>query len=149
MNEQIEEQLREEGYYVSTTVGRSMGPMLRNRRDRVVLRSVGTEERLERLELPLYRYPDGRYVLHRIIGIEEDVYLIRGDNTYAVERIPHAWVIGVVTEFYRGEKHWSVEDRRYRRYAALWQWLYPLRAFLRRVRGFVGRSVRRILPRRK
>ena len=149
MNKQIEEQLLKEGYYVSTTVGRSMRPMLRNRRDRVVLRAVSREERLARMDLPLYRYPDGRYVLHRIIGTEGDVYLIRGDNTYAVERIPHEWILGVVTEFYRGERHWSVESRRYRRYARFWNAIYPLRAFLHRVRGFLGRIFRQVFPKKE
>ena len=49
----IETQLAEQGYYVSTTVGVSMRPMLRNRSDRVIIRPVGNE-RLSKWDLPLY-----------------------------------------------------------------------------------------------
>ena len=144
----IEEQLREEGFYVTTTVGISMRPMLRDRRDRVVLRPVG-DQTLERYDLPLYRCPDGRYLLHRVIGVGEDgKYLIRGDNTYAVEHIPKEWILGVVTEFYRNGKHWSTDDRRYRRYAAVWNAIYPVRFFFHRLRGLAGRIWSRIFSRK-
>ena len=55
----IEEQLKSQGVYVSTTVGWSMWPMLRNRRDRIVVLPVG-EEGLKRYDLPLYRLGCGR-----------------------------------------------------------------------------------------
>ena len=66
----IEQQLRDEGVYVSTTVGYSMWPMLRNRRDRIIVIAKG-DQRLKKWDLPLYRYPDGRYVLHRIIAVKD------------------------------------------------------------------------------
>ena len=122
----IEQQLASEGFYVSTTVGTSMWPMLRNRRDRVIIRAA-KEEPLKRGDLPLYRYPDGRYVLHRVIGVREDHYVIRGDNTYQKERIPKEWILGKVTEFYRGEKHVDASSRLYRAYAGFWQGIFFLR----------------------
>lgn len=127
MNEAIEERLAKDGYYVSTTVGVSMKPMLRNRRDRVVILPVG-DEPLKQWDLPLYRAPDGKYLLHRIIGVREDgVYLVRGDNTYRIEHVPHDAIVGVMSEFYRGKKHILADNKRYRRYAAFWNRIYPLR----------------------
>lgn len=126
MSESIEEVLARDGYYVRTTVGVSMRPMLRNRRDRVIIRPVG-EERLKRWDLPLYRRPDGKCVLHRIIDVKDGYYVIRGDNTYAKERVPDEWVIGVMSEFYRGKRHVTATQRSYRFYAAAWQTLYPIR----------------------
>ena len=126
MNENIEKILAEDGFYVSTTVGTSMLPMLRNRRDRVVIRPLG-EEKLKKYDLPLYRRPDGKYVLHRIIGVREGYYIIRGDNTYRKEKVPTEWVLGYVAEFYRNEKHINVTQKKYRAYARLWNWIYPLR----------------------
>lgn len=126
MNRNIEEQLATEGFYVSTTVGWSMFPMLRNRRDRVVIRPVG-KERLKKFDLPLYRRPDGKYILHRIIGVMDDCYIIRGDNTYRKEYVPDAWILGYVEEFYRNGKHESVKGKGYRIYVGLWYVLYPLR----------------------
>ena len=127
MSRTIEEQLREEGFYVSTTSGVSMRPMLRDRRDRVIIRAVG-DERLSKWDLPLYRSPNGKYLLHRIIGFAEDGrYIIRGDNTYQKEYVSQDAILGVMTEFYRGEKHISATDKGYRRYAAFWNAIYPMR----------------------
>lgn len=126
MNRNIENQLAEQGYYVSTTVGWSMWPMLRNRRDRVIVLPVG-KERLKKYDLPLYRRPDGKYVLHRIIGVKDGEYIIRGDNTYTKEHVPDGWVIGYVSEFYRENRHVLSEARGYRLYARLWRWIFPLR----------------------
>ncbi len=122
----IEEHLQSEGYYVSTTVGMSMHPMLRNRRDRVIILPVGSE-RLKKYDLPLYRRPDGKYILHRIIGVRDGEYIIRGDNTYVKEHVPDAWILGYVSEFYRKGKHISADARSYRRYAAFWNFIYPIR----------------------
>lgn len=144
MSGAIEKQLLEGGFYVTTTVGISMRPMLRNRRDRVVIRSIG-EERLSKWDVPLYYAPDGRYLLHRIIGLTEDGrYIIRGDNTYHREYVPHERVIGVMTEFYRGKRHVLATDRRYRRYAAFWNAIYPLRKICHLPR-FWGSKIKRRL----
>lgn len=147
MSDSIERQLAEEGFYVSTTVGVSMRPMLRNRHDRVIIRPVG-KERLQKYDLPLYRRPDGKYVLHRVIGVEDGYYVIRGDNTYAKEKVPDAWIIGVMTEFYRGDRHVMADDRGYRRYAAFWQGIYPLRKPLYAARLLAGRVKRKLFPKR-
>ena len=127
MSRSIEEQIREGGFYVTTTVGTSMRPMLRDRRDRVVIRAADPNT-LTRWDLPLYRTPDGSYLLHRIIGTTKDGRLvIRGDNTYHKEYVTREQIVGVVTEFYRGDRHVSTDSKRYRLYAALWHALYPLR----------------------
>lgn len=145
MSRSIEESLAENGLHVSTTSGFSMYPMLRDRRDRVIIKPVG-EERLRRYDLPLYKRPDGKYVLHRILRVEEDHYVIRGDNTYTLERVPFDWVIGYVTEFYRKGRHVSSNSRLYRFYAATWHFIYPLRVlYLKclRLAARVWRKIRR------
>ncbi|MBR3894891.1 MAG: S24/S26 family peptidase [Clostridia bacterium] len=143
MTNTIEKQLAEEGYYVSTTVGASMRPMLRNRRDRVIIRPVG-EGRLSKWDLPLYKRPDGKYVLHRVIGVKDGYYIIRGDNTYVKEIVPDEWILGVVTEFYRGDRHVTAHNKRYRRYAAFWHAIYPLRKAIHLVR-LLGSKIKRKL----
>ena len=143
----IEQQLCDEGVYVSTTVGYSMWPMLRNRRDRIIVIAKG-DQRLKKWDLPLYRYPDGRYVLHRIIGVKDGYYLIRGDNTFVKEKIPEEWILGYVSEFYRGEKHIHATQKSYRFYAALWQRIYFLRMPLHKARCLAGRVKRKLLPKK-
>ena len=146
MTQTIEQQIAENGFYISTTVGISMRPMLRNRRDRVIIRSTDGG-RLSKWDLPLYKRPDGKYVLHRVIEVRDGYYVIRGDNTYAKEHVPDDWIVGVMTEFYRGERHVLATNRGYRRYAAFWQAVYPLRLpfhWLRRAASFVKHRLLRI-----
>ena len=147
MSETIEKQLAEEGFYVSTTVGVSMRPMLRNRHDRVIIVPVGAE-RLKKYDLPLYRRPDGKYVLHRIIGVEDGYYVIRGDNTYAKEKVPNSWIVGVMSEFYRGNRHVLADDKGYRRYAAFWQAIYPLRKPVHSAHMLAIRVKRKLFPKK-
>jgi len=141
----IEVQLREQGFYVSTTVGYSMWPMLKNRRDRVVLRAVQEGETLRRGDVPLYVRPsDGKHILHRILAVKKDHYVIRGDNTYKLERVPQKWVIGTLSEFYRKGKHVSVTSKMYRFYVGIWRFIYPLRYVCHGIHQFCFRVKRKL-----
>lgn len=148
MNHNIEEQLASEGFYVSTTVGWSMFPMLRNRRDRVVIHPVGAG-RLKKYDLPLYRRPDGKYILHRIIGVRDGYYIIRGDNTYRKERVPDEWILGYVTEFYRNGKHKTAQGKGYRFYARFWNFLFPVRFVAFHLIRFAARVKHKLFGSRK
>ena len=55
-NTSLEEELRSGKACVSTTVGDSMEPMLRNRKDTIIIEPV--HGRLKRYDLPLYRRPE-------------------------------------------------------------------------------------------
>jgi hypothetical protein len=144
MTFEIEKQLRENGFYVSTTVGVSMWPMLRNRRDRVILRPLEAGERLSRFDLPLYRRSDGKYVLHRIVGVKDDHYLIRGDNTFAKEKVMDSQIIGVVSEFYRKDRHIFANSKKYRAYACFWNAIYFLRMPMHKAHVLVWRVLRKL-----
>ena len=110
----IEELLAKDGLYVGPTVGVSMLPILRERRDTIVVRPK--KERLKPFDVALYRR-GGRYVLHRVISLTDEGYVIRGDNCYADEYIPEDDVFGVLTEFFRKDKHFLCTDKKYIRYA--------------------------------
>jgi len=69
MNKSIEELLEENGKHFQTTVGDSMEPMLRDRKN--VVEIVKPTRPLKRYDLPLYRRPDGKYVLHRILKVKK------------------------------------------------------------------------------
>ena len=144
MSISIEEQLQNDGVYVSTTSGWSMRPMLRDRRDRVIVQALG-DHQLKKYELPLYRRADGKYILHRIIGVKGDCYVIRGDNTYQKEFVPREQILGYVTEFYRGERRIASDSRAYRVYVVLWNWIYPIRAAWHAFRGFASRVKHKLL----
>lgn len=120
----VEEVLASQGYYASTTVGNSMRPLLRNRRDSVEIRPV--QGRLKRLDVPLYRQGD-KLILHRVIKVTENGYVICGDNCDGKERVTDEQIVGVMTAFYRGNKHHTVDEKGYRFYARVWVALYPVR----------------------
>ena len=137
----IEEILKKDGRLIYTIKGVSMLPMLRQNRDIVVI-SV-PEGRLRKYDVALYKRGKA-YVLHRVIRVRENGYLIRGDNTYALEDVPDSAVIGVLTNFTRKGKAVSVDNPAYRRYARFWHAVYPARAFYVKVRRLLGRLARKL-----
>ena len=134
-----EEALSTFGLYSSFTSGTSMWPLFKTHRDRVYI--VKVTDRLRPLDVALYPDGHGNYIMHRVVRVCEDHYLIRGDNTFVLERVPHDRVIGVLVEFDRKGKHVAVSSRTYRLYSRVWNFLYPVRylfhgalALLRRIR---------------
>ena len=119
--------LARDGRLVYKTRGISMKPMLYENRDLVII-SV-PQGRLQPYDVALYRRGSA-YVLHRVIQVRENDYLIRGDNTYRMEVVPDSAVIGVLTGFKRKGKDYSVQDPMYRRYVRIWCAIYPMRAVL-------------------
>lgn len=138
----IEDVMREKGAYIGPTVGVSMLPMLKNRRDTIVVRPK--TERLKRLDVALYKRGDA-YVLHRVIQPIEGGYIIRGDNCYADEHIPEDDVFGVLTEFFRKDKHYFCTDKKYLRYAERRVRSYPRRKFFLRVKNKLKAGIKKIL----
>ena len=126
----IEDILVQNGQYISTTAGVSMFPMLRNRRDTVVIKPVSG--RLKKYDVPLYRRKnDGAYVLHRVIEVRADSYVTRGDNCFNKEYgIEDAQIIGVLTEFYRGNRHVMCDSRGFRIYSRFAVAVHPLQMTL-------------------
>ena len=106
----IEEALLQTGKYIGPTVGVSMLPMLNNRRDTIVVKAKN--ERLQPLDVALYKRGDG-YILHRVLSVTQTGYIIRGDNCYSDEIVPEEAVIGVLTEFFRKNKHYYCTDEKY------------------------------------
>lgn len=123
---------------VTMTSGDSMEPLLFHQSTRVVIRNV--EGDLKKGDLPVYRRPSGQFVMHRIIRVNPDTYYTRGDNRYGLERVPKDWVLGIVTEIYRKNRHFSVTDWRYRLYVSLWNFLYPLRYLAYRGKSWIRRK---------
>lgn len=123
--------------------GVSMLPMLRQGKDTVELSSP--PERLGKFDLPLYRYPSGKYVMHRIVEVREDCCVCRGDNTYENEYIKPEQMIAVVSAFKRGGRRIEVTAPAYRLYARVWVGSYPVRKFLKRAKGWLRRQIGRLI----
>ena len=131
----FEEILEKDGILVYKTREVSMEPMLRQDRDLVVIRVPAS--RLKKYDVALYKRGEA-YVLHRVIGVAADHYIIRGDNTYMIERVPFGDVIGVLTSFKRKGKTITVQSHGYVLYTRLWHAFYPLRALCFRCKKSCG-----------
>ena len=139
----IEEGLKKNGYHASTTVGYSMYPFLRDRRDNIVVRPyVG---RLKKYDVPLYKRGDS-YVLHRIIKVLPDSYVIIGDNCIFKEYgIKDEDILGVLTEVYRNNKKVNLDGFGYKLYVRLCRFTYPVRVAYKETVYFIKRVKRNLL----
>ncbi len=123
--------------------GNSMLPLFRDGRDSVIL-SPCDPMALKRYDVPLYRRPDGRYILHRIIKVERDTYTLAGDAQQEPEvGLPKECVLAVMSGFVRKGKTVSCRAVWYRIYSVLWCALLPCRFALLRIGGRVRRRFTR------
>ncbi len=128
----IEEMLLCDGVYISTTSGVSMYPMLRDRRDTIVV--TRCEERLKKYDVALFKRGE-QYVFHRVIKVLDDRYLIRGDNCIAYDVVKDSDVLGRLTRFYRAEKEKSIEGLGYRLYSRVIVVLHPFVSLKLKIKG--------------
>ena len=140
MNDHIEDILKKNGFFACTTVGVSMYPMLRNRRDSIIV--VPVEGRLKKYDVPLYRRGND-YVLHRIIHVKDNGYVIRGDNCFGDEFVLDDQIIGVLDSFYRGKRLIKTDHLCYIIYYRFWCLIYPIRSCLMKIRWCLGRMIRK------
>ncbi len=134
----FEEEIERSGKIIYTNVGDSMMPFIKQGRDVLVISKA--EGKLKRYDVPLYKRDNGRYVLHRILKVRKNDYVICGDNRWSKEYgITDRHIIGVLTGVIRDGKEISVTDRKYRMYVHLWCDLFPIRAFILRMRYFLKR----------
>ena len=143
------EMLRRDGFLVYKTQGVSMRPLFKQNRDLVTIKPY--HGRLKKYDVPLYPKKNGSgYLLHRIIEVRENDYVIRGDNTFVKEYgITDDDIIGVLTDFKRKGKSYSVSHTGYRLYARIWNSIYPLRHLLRKCRLLGGKVKRAIKGEKK
>ena len=127
------------GFLLHPIKGNSMMPLLDEQTD--VVKLVPLPERpLRRYEIPLYRSPNGAFVLHRILDVKDGHYVICGDNRAEREYVPQEWIVALAVGRYRGGDFLSFDDEAY---------LREVRRFWRRRDGLSGRlhaPVRRLFP---
>ena len=139
----IEDELKQHGSCAVSTVGVSMKPLFKTRRDAVVLAPISDRE-IEKYDVLLYTDPHGRYILHRVIKVKSDVLIIRGDNTYKKEYVSRERVIAYMTAFNRKGKHHTVGEVGYKVYSRIWNFLYPLRLPVHKFRALIRRIKRKL-----
>ncbi len=127
MSASFEEVLARDGKLVYTGAGTSMLPMLRSKRDLIIVERPSG--RLKRYDVTLYKRNSGQYVLHRVLKVRKDGYVLCGDNQWRREYgVTDRQIVGVLTAFVRDGKEIPVTDPHYRLYVHLWCDLFWLRA---------------------
>lgn len=124
----FEEELKEKGVLVYTNVGTSMRPLIRQGKDVMIIKRFDNCCKLKKMDVPLYKRENGQYVLHRIIKVTKDGYVIRGDNTYSNEYgVTDSQILGVLTGVIRNGKEISVNSFGYKVYSYFWLYTYYIR----------------------
>ena len=114
----IEDYLNERGTLTYSNVGVSMMPLLRQGRDLFTVRKKGPE-RCKVGDVVLYKRPPDKYVLHRIVEVRRDSYVILGDSCVNREYgIRDSDILGVMTGYIRDGKEHSVTEQAYLDYTA-------------------------------
>ncbi len=126
-----EEMLRTHGFDLCSPISGSMMPMVRPRRDTLLFERP--KGRLRRYDVALYKR-DGLTIMHRVIRVKKDGYILRGDHAKEKEFVREEQIIGVMTGFYRGERFVPADDGRYLRYARWIVRAHPVLPMLRWVR---------------
>ena len=105
--------------------GNSMWPILKNRGQSVIVQAK--TERLNKLDVAFYVRANGAFVLHRVIEVTENGYIMCGDSQLTLEPVKEEQVFGVMTGFYVKDNLVGVLDEKY----------------LERVKKWYGRKTRR------
>ena len=123
-----DEALETEPEVAILTRGISMRPMLREHKDIVIIERV--TRKLKKYDVPLYRRPNcDRFVLHRIVKITDNGYVIRGDNLlYNEYDVTDNDIVGVLKAFYRDGKYYNcATSKKYKIYILLNQFCFPFK----------------------
>lgn len=130
---------------ITFTSGVSMEPLLHDKKKKNATHVlvVPMQDKCSVGDMPLALLPDGRYIIHRIIRVDEKdgkvYYVTRGDNCIGSEYIPQEAVFGVVKEVYYKNKTVKMTDKGYLFYVKTWMKLYPVRRIRMRIRGILAR----------
>jgi len=140
-----EELLERDGKVITHVVGYSMLPLLHDRESIVIVETV---EKVppKKGDVVLYK-TGGTYILHRVMRILPDKYLIRGDNTWMMEHVPKNALLATMTGFYRKAEGKLItrDNLGYRMY----RMVLPGIRWGRRIGNKVKRTAWRILEREK
>ena len=138
----FESLLEEDGFIVYTNVGCSMLPLLRQRRDIIEIRPIKSHPK--KYDVVLYKRND-RYILHRIIKVLPDGYVIAGDhNTFKEYDVTDDMILGVMTRVIRDGKTITPDQPGYKFYYHLWVDFYPVRVLILKGKGKARGLARRL-----
>lgn len=141
----FEQELDRSGRLIYYCVGDSMMPMLRQKKDLMIINKKPSG-RCRKYDVVLYRRDTGQYVMHRILKVRKHDYVICGDNRYRREYgITDRHIIGVLSGFIRNGKTHSVNEKSYKLYVHLYCDFFYVRALILLTKHFLHKLRNKIL----
>ena len=129
----FEKYLDENDSLIYSNVGISMLPLLRQGKDLFVLTKKGKSQHCKIGDVVLYKR-NNRYILHRIIDVRKDDYVILGDNCVEKEYgIKDVDILAIMTGFIRNCTKYSVNDFMYKMYSFIWVKTTSSRIFVKKL----------------
>lgn len=113
--------------------GTSMLPLIRQNVDSVMLKAA--PDKLKKYDLPLYRRNDGHFVLHRVVGVKKDGYVMCGDNQWEREYgVKPENILAVADGIWRDDKYLPVSSFSYKFYSRKQVFKKKMLAFMRKIK---------------
>lgn len=113
-----QEILDEKGYLIISPAGRSMWPLIREKKDAMKLVPPGA---IKKRDIILYQRKNGDYLVHRVIQLSRGSFVLCGDNQWKLEKdITSKMVLAVMEGYFRKERYRSVNHMGYRIYSRIW-----------------------------
>ncbi len=136
----ISQKLSAKGQVVFAPKGISMYPTLVGNRDSVTLQAI--EDEVKKYDIVLYKRTSGEYVLHRVIGVEKNSYVMRGDNQIVAEAgISRAQIIARVVQYNKRGVVYNCGSMKERLYSFFIVKTARMRRFYYRLRRKIGRII--------
>lgn len=120
--------------------GNSMFPTIRHQKDTVTLEKCTGN--LKKYDVALYKRENGAFILHRVVGIDPNGYIMCGDNQTVKEYcINDKQIVAVMTSFKRENTTIDCDNFLYRLYCCIWVGILPLRHFFNILKAKLKRKL--------
>lgn len=105
--EGLEDKLNNDGFVASGIRGISMYPFLKQGKDNVIISKL--DKKVEKYDVVLFKNKDN-YVLHRVIDINGNNLIIKGDNSEGIEKANINEILGILKAKYNKKGYIEIND---------------------------------------
>lgn len=118
VNNEYIEQLNKNGVISFVPSGNSMWPFVKNKKQSVIIEKK--TDRLSLYDVGFYLRDNGNPVLHRVVKVLNDGYVMKGDSQYYTENIKEDAVFGKMTGIYVKKKFLDCNDKKLKKKVERW-----------------------------